>query len=75
MEFYKDRKGDLYIVYIDLEKEYDRVLREILCRCLDKKGVPVAYMRAVKDMYDGVRTRVRTLVGIMDGFLIDIGLH
>ena len=33
------------------------------------------YMRVIKDMYEGVRTRVRTLVGDTGDFPIDIGLH
>ncbi|KAF3664601.1 Protein BOLA2 [Capsicum annuum] len=44
------------MVFIDLEKTYDRVLRVILWRCLEAGGVPVAYTRSIQEMYDGART-------------------
>jgi len=48
---------------------------EVLWRCLERRGVPVAYIQVSKDIYNGLRTRVRTLLGNTDDFPIDIRLH
>ncbi|KAL5143855.1 SPX domain-containing membrane protein [Glycine soja] len=57
------------------QKAYDRVPREILWKALEKKGVRVAYIRTIQDMYDRVSTSVRTQGGESDDFPITIGLH
>jgi hypothetical protein len=58
MELYQMDQKDLYLVnFIDLEMVYGREPEEILWKILKKKGVRVAYIRAIKDMYEGVSTR------------------
>jgi hypothetical protein len=63
------------MVFIDLEKAYDRVPREVLWWALTKKDVSKKYIDLIKDMYEGASTSVRTTVGKTDEFPITIGVH
>ena len=69
MERYREKKKDLHIVFIDLEKAYDKIPRNVMWWALDKHKVPS------KDMYNNVMTSVRTSDGDTDDFPIRIGLH
>ncbi|XP_016570956.1 uncharacterized protein LOC107868846 [Capsicum annuum] len=51
-----ERKKDLSMVFINLEKVYVRVPRKILWRCLKASRVPVAYTRSIQDMYNSEKT-------------------
>ena len=75
MERYREQKKDLHMVFIDLEKAYDKIPRNVMWWALDRHKVPTKYVALIKDMYNNVMTRVRTSDGDTDDFSIKIGLH
>ena len=74
-EKYREKGRDLHMVFVDLEKAYDRVPREELWRCLREKMVLEKYVRLIKEMYRDAKTKVRSGVGTTEGFEVKVGLH
>jgi hypothetical protein len=72
---YREQKKDLYIVFIDLEKGYDKVRRNIMWWALQKYKNSTKYITLIKDMYDNVVTSVRTSDRDTNDLSINIGLH
>ena len=60
---------------MDLEKAYDRVLRDELWYCIRKSGMVEKYVRLVQDMYEGSKTLVRCAVRTTESFKVKVGLH
>jgi PIN domain nuclease of toxin-antitoxin system len=51
------------MVFIDLEKAYDKVSRSVIWWALEKHKVSTKYINLIKDMYTNVVTSVRTSDG------------
>ena len=48
------------MMFIDLEKVYNRVPMEVLWRWMEKKGVSISCIRVTREIYTRLRIRVRT---------------
>jgi hypothetical protein len=71
MERFREQK-DLHMVFIDLEKAYDKIPRNVMSLALDKHKVPSKYVTLIKDIYNNAVTSVRTNDGNTAYFSIKI---
>ena len=63
MERYREKKKDLHMIFIYLEKACDRIPRDIIWWVIHKRLVTRRYIDVIKDMYDGAMTIVKTSAG------------
>ena len=62
------------MVFIDSEKAYYKIPRDLIRRALERK-VSLRDIEMIQDMYSGAMTTVRTVVGKTNDFTIIVGLH
>lgn len=74
-EKYQSMRKDLHMIFIDLEKAFDRVPRSLIWHALRAHNVPETYVSSIKDMYTEVHTRVRSTAGTSNDFRVDVGVH
>ncbi|XP_063627476.1 uncharacterized protein LOC134798981 [Cydia splendana] len=75
MEKHRINKKDLHLVFIDLEKAFDRVPRKLVWQALRAQKVPEYFIYLIQDMYNDVSTRVKTLAGLSNAFEVKVGVH
>ena len=66
----REKNTHLHMVFVDLEKAFDRIPRDLIWWCLRKKGVPEEYVNIAQDMYRSSKTQVVTQKGETDYFPI-----
>ena len=71
----REKNNYLHMVFVDVEKAFDRIPRDLIWWCLRKKGVPEEYVQIVQDMYRSCKTQVVTQKGETEYFQIEVGLH
>jgi len=65
----------LYFGFVDLEKAFHRVPREMIRWAVRKLGFEEWLVSAVMSMYTCAKTVVRTVYGNSNGFEVKIGMH
>jgi len=65
----------LYFGFVDLEKTFDSVPREVIRWEMRKLGVEEWLASAVMSMYTSAKTVVRTVYGNSSSFEVKVGMH
>ena len=69
------KKKKLYHAFVDLEKEFDRVPKEVVIWVLKKLGRDEWLIRTVMALYTVACTVLRTDAGLSESFKVKAGLH
>ena len=74
-EEYRDNKKELYMCFVDIEKAFDRLPRNVVEWAIRKKCLPEVIVRAVMSLYHGAQTKVQVGYESSEGFLVQVGVH
>src|SRR5580698_8508134 len=74
-EKFLEKKKDLWIAFVDMEKAIDRVPREVLSWSLRRLGVEEWMVAIIKALYNGAKTSVRNKQGESKEFEVNAGVQ
>ena len=74
-EKYLAKKLPLYFAFVDLEKAFDRVPREVIWWAMRKLGVEEWIINIVKAMYANANSKVRVNESYSAPFEVKVGVH
>ena len=74
-EKYLDKKKELYFAFVDLEKAFDRVPRDIVKWAMRKLGVDEWLIQTIMAMYENSSSRVRINNTVGKKFGVKVGVH
>ena len=75
-ELARRRRIPLYMCFVDLQKAYDSVDRELLWKVLARAGVPEEMIAVIRQFHDGMQAQVRMDDGeLSDWFEVTQGLR
>ena len=67
-------KEEVFCCFVDFKKAFDRVPRDKLWRRMEELEIPMHYRAAIHRLYEEVKVKIRTSVGISESFRSDIGV-
>ncbi|EYB82885.1 hypothetical protein Y032_0348g3177 [Ancylostoma ceylanicum] len=75
MEKYREKNNPYHIVFLDLQKAYDRLPHAVIWDAMRERGIPEYMVKTVQVMYEGTTARGRTSLGTTSKFDITVRVH
>ena len=75
IEKHREKKKDLFVCFMDLEKAYDKVSRSKLWEVLEEYDINGKLLKGIKYFYRNSRACVRVNRNVSDYFNVDVGLR
>ena len=72
---FRAKNKNLFFVFVDLEKAFDRVPREVIRFALRQKGVSEYLVNGVMSCYKGCKTAVSVDRELSSSFSVKVGVH
>ena len=74
-EKFRAKKERFFLIFVDLEKAFDQVPREVVSFVLCWKGVPEYLVNEVMSLFNGCRTVVLVDAELSRLFFVKVGVH
>ena len=74
IEKFREKKEEVFCCFVDFRKTFDSVPRDKLWQRMEELGVPKHLRAIVHRLYEEVKVKIRTSVGISESFTSDIGV-
>ena len=75
LEKHREDQKDIIVIFIDLNKAYDRVPRDDIWRCMRERSVPEKYVSLIEDMRRGCQTKMSSASGESGCFNMDVRMR
>ncbi|VDO19488.1 unnamed protein product [Heligmosomoides polygyrus] len=75
LEKHREKQKSVHIAFLDLEKAFDRVPREVIWYALRQHNVPKELIEWVRMLYSCPKGRVQAAAGTSVEFPISVGVH
>ncbi|EYC36369.1 hypothetical protein Y032_0903g2962 [Ancylostoma ceylanicum] len=75
VERHREKNRSVHLAFLDLEKAFDRVPRDLIWMALRIHGIPEEYVRWIKMLYSRPTSVVRCAAGTSKPFPVQVGVH